>query len=888
MARLILFIIVFTNLNFSYAADPVVTITEDFSNTSLKEVFMLLKNKYQLKIAYSERLIKNVAIDEKVSNLSIAEVFEVLLQDVPLTFEYIAPDAIIVKKDESKEGYFDLVGEVIDQESGERLPFAYLFLEPINRVVTSNEDGLFSLNGMSNDAVLKASYLGYNDTIISLGDEVKKQRLIISLKRSLSTLDAVVVHDQNTQSFNPDLGVNVVSLSPSFASQLPQAAEPDVFRTMQLLPGVNGTNELSSGLFINGGTANQNMVIFDGIPIYHVDHFFGYFSAINPYAIKSMRLFKGGFDAKYGGRSSSLVEFTGKDGSNSKVGGNVSFNLLSANTSLEVPMSENTTLFLSARRSYTDILSTSLFEKIFTLYEKQLNDDDGMAIVIKDQQLSPEFYYKDLNFKVSTKLGARNNLSFSYYDSNDILNYNETYQAEFLVDTVVDVQNVGFVNWGNIGASLKWSTLWSNNHYSNFLASYSHYSSTYQELSAQNIQVDNQQDIETNTATNQDNFIKDISLKVDHEWTVGINRIEFGAAASLYQARINSTLDENIITYKNQNQVWLHVQYIQNHFQLSEATTISLGVRNNYLSTMSKFFPEPRFSFTHELNNQLQWNGSLGVYRQFVNQINTENALEGSRDLWVVSDEEVPNQRAIHAITGLSRSKKGFLLSTNLFYKKFDGLMDYAFSEGGLITEYENYEDLFFEGEGTAYGMEFLAKYESKSINAWASYTLSKVVYQFPDLNNGNSFSADHDQRHELNLFTSYKIGNFEIFGTWFYGSGKPYNKLVLETTQTQNQGGKDYNVSVLRQEGKNNQRLPKYHRLDLGLNYYLSLAKSEMRFTASVFNLYNRSNVYDRKLEIIEAIQKGDKRRKESLSALPYDVNLMGITPSLSIEFSF
>ncbi|MFY0601725.1 MAG: TonB-dependent receptor [Cyclobacteriaceae bacterium] len=888
MAKHLILLLLSLNLSLALAVDPALTITEDFTNTSLKEAFVLLKDKYQLKIAYSERLVKDVNINLKVKDLGIIETFEKLLEEASLTFEYISPDAIIVKKDELKDASFDLIGEVVDAESGERLPFAYLFLEPIKKTVTSNEDGLFSLNNIRDESVLLTSYLGYQDTIINLGKGLRKQRLIINLKREPSTLEEVVVYDRNSQSFEPTESVNVVSLSPTFASQIPQAAEPDVFRTMQLLPGVNGTNELSSGLFINGGTANQNMVIFDGIPIYHVDHFFGYFSAINPYAIKSMRLFKGGFDAKYGGRSSSIVEFIGKDGHASKVGGNISFNLLSANSSLEVPVNANTTIFLSARRSYTDILSTSLFEKIFSLYEKQLNDEEQEGVMIKDQKLTPEFYYTDLNFKISTKLGLRNNLSFSFYDSNDILNYDEDYTATIKADTTVDVKNVGFVNWGNIGASLKWATLWNGNHYSNFLASYSHYGSTYSELSAQNIRTNNGTTA-TNTNTNQDNFIKDISIKADHEWTIGVNRLEFGAASSLYQTRINSTLDDSVITYKNQQQIWLHTQYIQNHFQPTQNTTISIGLRNNYLSSNKSLYLEPRLSFTQNIGTNVTWSGALGVYRQFVNQINTENALEGSRDLWVVSDHQVPDQKAIHAMTGISRTKKGLLISVNLFHKNFDGIMDYAFREGGLITEYEDYEDLFFEGEGVAQGLEFLIKKEGRTFNTWASYTLSKVKYKFPDLNQGKAFLADHDQRHELNLFGSYRVGQFEIFSTWFFGSGKPYSELILENSpMPPDPRRRENRVTFLKQSEKNNLRLPKYHRLDLGVNYHLNLGKSALKFTASVFNLYNRSNVYDRKLEIIEAPRRTDMRRGAPLSAIPYDVKLMGITPSLSAQFSF
>jgi hypothetical protein len=256
--------------------------------------------------------------------------------------------------------------------------------------------------------------------------------------------------------------------------------------------------------------------------------------------------------------------------------------------------------------------------------------------------------------------------------------------------------------------------------------------------------------------------------------------------------------------------------------------------------------------------------------------------------LWLLSDFEIPSQKSVHYMTGFSRDVNNSTISLSGFYKSFDGLLDYAFRQGNLITEYEDYEEQFFEGQGRARGLEVLIKQRIGDFMGWASYTLSKTEYRFDQLNLGKYYPADHDQTHELNLFGSYQIGKFTLFSTWYYGSGRPYSNLdVLDNIAK----GREANKKVIRlkRAQKNNFRFPAYHRLDIGGNYLVPLGQNSLRISGKIFNVYNRRNVYDRKVEFSEvsnADVESDPMKR--LIRTVVDIELMGITPSLSLEFSF
>ncbi len=826
-------------------------INERFENLQLKRVFKQLKQKYGLKIAFSDRLVADKKITVDIREKSVIDAFEILLEGTGLTYEYIAPKAIIIKRGRTEDKSFDLIGEIYDRGTGERLPFALIKVAGLSGGTTSNEDGIFSLKGLSDTSRIEISYLGYQTVNHTISRVDRKSRLFIAMRSSVESLEEVTVAAMQSKIEVLD-DLSRVAFDPGLVENIPTTAEKDVFRMMQLIPGVTATNELQSGLEVNGGNVNQNVITFDGFRVYHMDHFFGYFSAINPYSVKSMRLFKTGFNAKYGGSASSVMELTGKDGNNSQVSGRFSINPLSINTSLEAPISDNTTLFMSGRRSYSDLFNLWHFNRIFEQYGQQVQGSEEILTLVDSIEYEPEFIFGDLNFKVSSKLDPKNLLSWSVYNSNDLLNFENSFQLQYPGDSLVNNSNLGFLKWGNFGTSVRFSRLWDESNYTDMFISYSKYGSEFSEKSTQQI-IENRELVETQSSDAiQDNGIQDISFNVEHEWSGKNFTFVAGLQNSLYKTYINSTTNGEPVTQKDQDNVLLLTQFVHVDLPLSPAFDINFGLRSNYLSSREKVYLEPRASLGYQINDHLRLAAAGGIYTQFVNQINTQNVLQGSRDLWTLADNEIPVQISEHLIAGMAYSRSSLSFEFNFFQKQFSGIMDYAFRFGNRITEYENYEEQFFEGDGRAKGIETFIKHESSKFTGWLGYTLSKVNYRFDDIDEGDWFSADHDQRHEVNLFGSYRLGPLKLQATWFLGSGRPFTVYRLNARRNNNRRGNRPGVAILEADERNGRRLDTYHRLDLGLSYIHQLGNAELQVNANLFNVYDQNNIYDSTLETV------------------------------------
>jgi len=894
----------------SYGNSPIL-ITETFNDTPLKDVFTRLNANYHLKIAYSDNAIEEYSVNMSINDQTVFEVFNRILDQTTLTFEQLEEDIIIVKKKPktiSTQNSFPIIGVVMDASSMERLPHAYIWLKSEHENFLTNVDGYFSVSLSQLPAEIMISYLGYQDTTLVINESMVNKRLYINLDANPTQLNEVVITGNKNNDFEIDSRNDKIDFNPKVAYSMPSAGEIDLMRTIQLLPGINATNEFSSGLSIQGGNTNQNLFLLDGFTIYHMDHFFGYFSAINPVAVKSMQVYKSGYDARYGGRTSGIIDISGKEGNLSKTSGSLGINLLSINTSLEIPLKKETSsLFFSGRRSYTDILSTSLFEKIFTKFSSSLSDEyngnsinnGGMGhhgnmqsnpgISTLNYNIKPEFYYSDLNLKFSSKVGLRNHLSVSFYDSNDILNFKES-RLTNVGDTLnVTTNKLGLVNWGNVGTSLKWSTLWNEFHYTNGLITYSNYQSRYNESSTSiNTDLLNNSD-EYSSTFEQNNSINDFTIKIDHEWSFSNEQmIKFGLQSSVLGTTYSSNTQDTTFVEHKEKRKNLTTLYGLGVFNLLDKLMLDIGLRGNYYSVTNKWYAEPRISISLPVSEKLNFKTSYGKYYQFINQSNTKNALQGSRDFWLLADGiNIPVQKAQHITAGIDFSSENLLLNVQYFKKDFDGLLEYAFSSGGLITEFDNYENMFFQGKGSSQGIEFLIKKPGRVVNAWLGYTYGIVKYVFNELNEGKPFYADHDQRHEINGYVSYNLGKVELYGTWIFGSGSPYSKTIGSSTgQNQNEEFQSH-VTVIEVEEKNGARLPPYHRLDVGAKYSHFWGDINMIVALNIFNLYNRHNVIDYNYYLI----MGGHANGHGMSSPIVQSNIitsLGTTPNISLTINF
>ena len=771
-------------------------------------------------------------------------------------------------------------GIVKDKESGETLPFANVFVKDTNIGTTTNEDGFFTLfNVPSETSTLQVQYIGYKVEILVLNQEIVKNKIIILLIPDDNQLDEVVVsNDPGQQIVKMNKNVSQISLSPKKLASIPNLGEKDIFRAIQLIPGVSGTNESSSGLYVRGGTPDQNLVLLDGFTVYHVDHFYGFFSAFNSGAIKDIQLYKGGFPAEYGGRISSVMDLTGKTGNSNKFSLSAGLSLVSANATLEIPIGDKANLLIAGRRSYTDILKSGLYNSIFDLYNDS-NQTNGNILPnfngFQQNQTQPTFYFYDLNTKFSYKPSDKDIISISIYNGEDNLDSSRENQNTFGSGTeerIINSDIEDLLNWGNWGSSFRWARQWSDKLYTNVVGAYSNYFSQRKRINDISIQL-----IDTTTTNKsgliEDNNLNDYTLRIHNEYKINSKHsLEFGGQLTKNEVDYNYSLNDSISVINQKDKGLIKTVYIQNKWSPTEKLNIIGGIRTTHFDVTNELYYEPRLSGSYQLNNKVKLKGAWGKYYQFVNRIVREDVTQGSRDFWLLANKEnSPISFSQHLILGTSYEVDDWLFDVEYFEKEMTGLTEFSLRFQSALGTDPN-DQLFFEGTGISRGVDFLIQKKVGKYTGWLGYTLSEVVHTFPDLSNSPFYSLN-DQRHEFKIVNVLKAGRWDLGATWVYGSGKPYTAPNGLYTITLLDGKETEYVSI---GEKNGLRIDSYHRLDLSATYNFNLGSGKGEMGLSIFNLYNKTNTWYNEFEVV------DNQVTET------NVNYIGFTPSLFFNVSF
>tara|TARA_B100000925_G_scaffold118_1_gene124 strand:- start:1221 stop:3677 length:2457 start_codon:yes stop_codon:yes gene_type:complete len=771
-------------------------------------------------------------------------------------------------------------GIVKDKESGETLPFANVFVKDTNIGTTTNEDGFFTLfNVPSETSTLQVQYIGYKVEILVLNQEIVKNKIIILLIPDDNQLDEVVVsNDPGQQIVKMNKNVSQISLSPKKLASIPNLGEKDIFRAIQLIPGVSGTNESSSGLYVRGGTPDQNLVLLDGFTVYHVDHFYGFFSAFNSGAIKDIQLYKGGFPAEYGGRISSVMDLTGKTGNSNKFSLSAGLSLVSANATLEIPIGDKANLLIAGRRSYTDILKSGLYNSIFDLYNDS-NQTNGNSLPnfngFQQNQTQPTFYFYDLNTKFSYKPSDKDIISISIYNGEDNLDSSRENQNTFGSGTeerIINSDIEDLLNWGNWGSSFRWARQWSDKLYTNVVGAYSNYFSQRKRINDISIQL-----IDTTTTNKsgliEDNNLNDYTLRIHNEYKINSKHsLEFGGQLTKNEVDYNYSLNDSISVINQKDKGLIKTVYIQNKWSPTEKLNIIGGIRTTHFDVTNELYYEPRLSGSYQLNNKVKLKGAWGKYYQFVNRIVREDVTQGSRDFWLLANKEnSPISFSQHLILGTSYEVDDWLFDLEYFEKEMTGLTEFSLRFQSALGTDPN-DQLFFEGTGISRGVDFLIQKKVGKYTGWLGYTLSEVVHTFPDLSNSPFYSLN-DQRHEFKIVNVLKAGRWDLGATWVYGSGKPYTAPNGLYTITLLDGKETEYVSI---GEKNGLRIDPYHRLDLSATYNFNLGSGKGEMGLSIFNLYNKTNTWYNEFEVV------DNQVTET------NVNYIGFTPSLFFNVSF
>ena len=689
--------------------------------------------------------------------------------------------------------------------------------------------------------------------------------------------------------------VSRIELAPEQVSVLPSLGERDLFRAFQLLPGVSGSNEASSGLYVRGGTPDQNRVEYDGFRVYHVDHLFGYFSAFNMDAVDTVELSKGGYEARHGGALSSVMQITGKSGRLDRAAGSFGAGLLSFNGVYETPLFNNRgSGLLAVRRSFQG----PLYDKILNLYDNNpvpgrpggggFGPGGGRFSTFSSQP-SSSFY--DINGKLLFNPSASDSVSVSLYRGNDNLDNSRSLQVpEGLfdrllargidpaergldLDSTLDITDVR--DSGNTGVGLVWSRQWNPNVLSEVSLGYSRF---------QDVR-DRARQIGSNANPSaESNLVDDVTFRATVPITLGVghtfeggvevtgNRLSYSLQSGQGQgARLGASPLASVLDRDEGGR--LAAAFLQDRWLIGSRLLLVPGVRLTHFDRTGGRYTEPRLAATLFLTDRFKLKTAAGRYFQFTNRITREDVLQGNREFWSLSDgTTVPVAEATHLIGGASYERGDLLVDVELFTKDLTDLTQFA-PRFAAASDDLDYDAFFYRGTGTARGGELLVQKRSGRHTGWASYTLSAVEESFPDLQ-AAPFPATHDQRHEVKLVNLYQMGDWHLSQTWIYASGKPYTEPIgLETLDRPFGGTIDRVVAG----PKNGGRLPAYHRLDVAINREFHVQNS-MRgvFSLTLFNLYDRTNVWHKEFEVIED------------EIIENDIQLMGRTVNAAVTLKF
>ena len=408
--------------------------------------------------------------------------------------------------------------------------------------------------------------------------------------------------------------------------------------------------------------------------------------------------------------------------------------------------------------------------------------------------------------------------------------------------------------------------------YTNTLFSVSNYFSEREFANSRIITIPNEEPTERSRGSIEDNNLKDYTFKFNSELNLGkSNQLEFGVQASHYKIDYNYSLNDTIIIQKRHDNGTVISGFIQDRISLFDRLVLTPGIRTSYYDVTGKMYFEPRASLTYKLTDKISLKGAWGHYYQFTNRIIRNDISSGSRDFWVLADDEtVPISFAEHFIAGASYETRDYLFNVEAYYKNLKGLSEYSLQFAPSFNDID-YNEFFYKGSGVAKGVEFLLQKKYGKYNGWIGYTIGEVLYEFP-IYGENPFPANHDVTHEFKIVNTYKYRKWTFAATWIYATGRPYTEPLGSYSITLLD---DSSQDFLHIGERNNVRYPNYHRLDISATYDFKMKKTGLgSLSFSVFNLYNRQNTWYKEFEIDEG------------ELIETNVTLLGFTPSVTLSF--
>ncbi len=763
---------------------------------------------------------------------------------------------------------FTISGYIRDKSSGETLIGATLSIKTSSKGISSNQYGFYSITLEAGKYNLLCTSVGYKSQSISL--ELNMDSVMnIDMENGVALSQEVVVTAKKRDNNVKTAQMGKVSLQIEQIKSVPAfLGEVDLLKVVQLLPGVRNAGEGSAGIYVRGGGPDQNLILLDDAVVYNTGHLFGFFSVFNSDAIKNVTLIKGGMPAQYGGRLSSVLDVSMKDGNNQKLQVDGGIGLIASRVSIQGPLKkEKASFIISARRTYIDALTK--------------------PFVSKTSQFSGSgYYFYDLNTKLNYKFSDKNRLFLSGYFGRDVFDFVNGQQS----------LNVN-IPWGNATGTIRWNHVFSKKLFVNTTALYNDYNFSFKA---------NQNNFDVKLASG----IKDVSIKQDYDfYPFSKHKIKFGAAYTYHRFKpsIVSGKQDSVefnpvnpqLKYANEVSA-----YIQDDWEISSKFQINGGLRYSMFQQIGPYklyqtdangnkidstvFSggkpvktygglEPRVTMRYSINDETSIKMSATRNLQFIHLVSNSGSTLPT-DIWVPSTYKVKPQLSWLYAAGLFKNFKNNMFETSIefYYKDMQNQIEYK--EGYTPNSLDDTENSFVFGKGWSYGSELYINKAKGKFTGWIGYTLSWTWRKFADLNFGEKYPAKYDRRNDLSVVGMYDLNKkWKLSATFVYGTGNaatlPERFYIIDGVLTQ-----EYSRI-------NQYRLPSYHRLDVAA--ILTPKKNENRkwkseWVFSVYNVYNRKNPYFIYFDQTGSLGQGN------LQIQAKQVSIFPVIPSVTWNFKF
>lgn len=801
---------------------------------------------------------------------------------------------IVISIDSFSQQKYTISGFVNDNENGESLIGVNVIVQEKLVGTTSNTYGFYSLTLPEGSYEISFTYIGF-ETLkqsVNLNKNISLNVDLISSSTDIGEVTIVAEETvvERTQTSIVEVPVQLIKNIPALLGEV------DVLKAIQLLPGVQSGGEGTSGFYVRGGGPDQNLILLDGVPVYNASHLFGFFSVFNADAIKNVRLTKGGFPARFGGRLSSVLEIDMKEGNMKKIEGEGSIGLISSKLTLQGPIIKDKTSFIvSGRRTYIDILAQPFI--------RSSNDGNPAG-----------YYFYDLNAKLNHKFSEKDRLYLSAYLGKDRFYLSEGDESSFLANNTnyqSTSRNDFGLDWGNITSSLRWNHLFSNKLFANTTLTYS----KYQFNTIFDSYTSEVTPYTTDTDTTNFNYfsgVKDYGAKFDFDYLPNPNHyIKFGLnyvrhnfypgslvlylssyerdslGVENYQVPYDTTF--NFSEALESNDAFF---YVEDDIKVNDQLKVNLGMHLGYFNTNNKTYYsfQPRFSSRYLINKDWSLKASYAEMQQNIHLL-TGSGAGLPTDIWVPSTDSVPPQYSKQVAFAANKNFLNGLIEVSIegYYKSMSDLI--TLKPGAEIIGFDDWKNkVDTNGIGRSYGAELFIQKKKGKTTGWIGYTLSFSERKFEGVNFGKWYPYKFDRRHDFSLVMSQKFSdNFDIGLTWVYGSGN--NMTFLESRYPSvningNINGIDEGSvgEIEYYPTRNNLRLPSYHRLDIGLNFHKKKKWGDRTISVGAYNVYNRKNPFFLSVNDKIEVQNG----VPTSTRVVQQTSLFPIIPSISYKFKF